>query len=233
MPTKNQREQLIHTATGQITIIISILVASWYYTIPQFMELSKTISGINSTIDGYTDIYKNGLAFDKINDLLKGDKSKEELLGIIQSAPIETKKILFKTVADQPYLSWINDEMDSNTSITEKKNLELKKARLNSILPTFDPVNNATSDESMNLRKYITFIENNIIHQFDIESDSPLGIQNIQYGKKNNLMPEKIGSFDTEINFKATNANIAKMINYINTLGRPDILTNPDSITGT
>ncbi len=232
MSTKNQREQLIHTATGQIAIITAILVASWYYTIPQFVGLSNTISGINSTIDGYTVIYKNGLTFERINDLLKGDKSKEELLGIIQSAPIETKKILIKTT-EQPYLSWINDEMDSKTSATEKKNLEIKRARLNSILPTFNPVANSLSDESMNLRKYITFIENNIIHQFDIESDSPLGIQNIQYGKKNSLMPETIGSFDAEISFKATNASIAKMIDYINALGRPDVLTNPDSITGT
>ncbi len=123
--------------------------------------------------------------------------------------------------------------MDSNTSIAEKKTLEMKKARINSILPTLNPIDSNETDESMNLRKYIAFIENNIIHQFDIESESPLGIQNIQYGKKNGPIPETIGSFDTEINFKSTNANIAKMLDYINTLGRPDVLINKDSTTET
>ncbi len=232
MSTKNQREQLIHTATGQIAIIAMILIASWYYTIPQYMTLSKIISEINATISGFSAIEKNWLSFERINELLRWNKAKEELLGIIQSAPIETKKILEKTTS-QPYLTWLNDEMESKTSENEKKNLSLKKARINSILPTFNAINKDATDESMNLRKYITFIENNIIHKFDLESGSPLGIQNIQYGKKNAIMPETIGSFDAEINFKATNANIAKMIDYINTLGRPDILINPDSVTGT
>jgi hypothetical protein len=42
-------------------------------------------------------------------------------------------------------------------------------------------------------------------------------------------MPETIGSFDNEISFKASNQNIAKMIAYINDLGKPDILTDSGS----
>jgi hypothetical protein len=38
-------------------------------------------------------------------------------------------------------------------------------------------------------------------------------------------MPEVVGSFDNEVAFKATNENIIKMINYINLLGHPEILT--------
>ncbi len=232
MSIKNQREQLIHTATGQATVIIAVLIASWYYSIPQYMELSNSVKNANTTIDLYNKNYKDGFSFEKINELLNWKKEREWLLELIQSAPIETKKILTKTT-EQPYLEWINSEMDSNTSIAEKKTLEMKKARINSILPTLNPIDSNETDESMNLRKYIAFIENNIIHQFDIESESPLGIQNIQYGKKNGPIPETIGSFDTEINFKSTNANIAKMLDYINTLGRPDVLINKDSTTET
>ena len=79
------------------------------------------------------------------------------------------------------------------------------------------------------MRRYIAFVENNILRQFGIESTAALGIQNIKYGKKGTDMPEVLGSFDTEITFTATNDGITKMIGYINTLGRPDILLDTGS----
>jgi hypothetical protein len=68
------------------------------------------------------------------------------------------------------------------------------------------------------MRRYISFVENNILKQFGIESTAALGIQNIKYGKKGSSTPEVLGSFDTEITFTATNDGIAKMIDYVNTL---------------
>jgi hypothetical protein len=44
-------------------------------------------------------------------------------------------------------------------------------------------------------------------------------------------MPETIGSFENDISFKTTNGDIAKMIEYINNLGKPVVLTDTGAIT--
>lgn len=74
------------------------------------------------------------------------------------------------------------------------------------------------------MRRYISFVEENILKQFGIESTVALGIQNIKYGKRGSPMPEVLGSFDTEIGFVSTNIGISKMIEYVNTLGHYEIL---------
>ena len=61
------------------------------------------------------------------------------------------------------------------------------------------------------MKKYITFVEENIIKKFDIETSASLSLQNITYGKKGTTMPEIVGSFDNEISFKSTNNNIIRI----------------------
>lgn len=53
MSTRNQREQLIHSATGQISIIIGVLICSWLYTIPLYKSLSEGVVNTNAAIDTY------------------------------------------------------------------------------------------------------------------------------------------------------------------------------------
>jgi hypothetical protein len=79
------------------------------------------------------------------------------------------------------------------------------------------------------MRRYISFVEENILKQFDIESTAALGIQNIKYGKRGTSMPEVLGSFDTEIGFTSKNIGISKMIDYVNNLGHYEILLDTGS----
>jgi hypothetical protein len=119
-------------------------------------------------------------------------------------------------------MTWLDSAIGASSS--DKKKLAIKKARLNSILPTLNPISNNLMEETVSMRKYISFIEENILKQFGIESNAALGIQNIKYGKRGTIMPETLGSFDTEIAFVSTNLGISKMIEYVNTLGHYDLL---------
>ena len=139
----------------------------------------------------------------------------------MQSAPKETQDVMVKRGAES-YMTWLNGEIGASSS--DKKKLAIKKARLNSILPTLNPVSNNLAEETVSMRRYIGFVEENILKQFDIESTAALGIQNIKYGKRGSSMPEVLGSFDTEIAFVSTNLGISKMIEYVNTLGHYEIL---------
>ena len=125
-------------------------------------------------------------------------------------------------VGSEPYMMWLNGAIGASS--TDKKKLAIKKARLNSILPTLNPISNNLSEETVSMRRYIGFVEENILRQFGIESTAALGIQNIKYGKRGSTMPEVLGSFDTEIAFVSTNLGISRMIDYVNTLGHYEIL---------
>ncbi len=225
MSTKNQREQLMHTIIGQIALIVAIVIGIWFYTIPLYTTLSASIASTNARIEAFTQTSQNGIPYKELDALLSKMTWQEELLGIIQSAPLETQNVI-KKVGWEPYLTWLKKAIDSNTSKDEKINLALKKARLNSILPTLNPISNNIQEETISMKKYIMFMEENIIKKFGIESSASLSIQNIKYGKKGALMPDVVGSFDNEIAFKTTNENIIKMIRYINLLGNPEILVD-------
>ncbi|NRH20512.1 hypothetical protein HOO68_00500 [Candidatus Gracilibacteria bacterium] len=222
MSTKNQREELVHSLMGQATTIIFVIIISWFYILPKYVALTDSIDKTNTLIKEYQDTYKNGILYTKLDGMLSS-KGKVELLSIIQSAPKETQ-VVIKNISGEPYLDWINSEI--NKSSTDEIKLSTKRARLNSILPTLNPINNNLIQETINLKKYISFIEINILKQFGIESITPLGLQGIRYGKKGGTIPESVGSIDTDITFKTTNGQIYKMINYINGLGKYDILND-------
>ncbi len=221
MALKNQREQLMHTMIGQITIMAMVIIITWIYVIPEYTTLAQSIVDTNAVVEKYNITAKDGIAYPELSSILQATKWKEELLAIIQSAPKETQDVILK-VGSEPYMSWLDGAIGASS--TDKKKLAIKKARLNSILPTLNPVSNNLAEETVSMRRYISFVEENIIKQFGIESNVALGIQNIKYGKRGSSMPESLGSFDTEMAFVSTNIGISKLIDYVNTLGHYEIL---------
>lgn len=219
---KNQREELIHSLIWQSTVIVFILIISWLYTLPKYVTLAESIDKTNALINEFHDIEKEGIPYIKFNDLLSS-KGKIELLSIVQSAPIETQNVIKKTWSDL-YLTWLNNEIIKSN--TDEQKLLIKKARLNSILPTLNPVNNNLTQDTINQKRYVYFVESNIFKKFDIENIMPLGIQSITYGKKGTSMPETIWYFDINMAFETTNGQIMQLIDYVNSLGKYDLLND-------
>ena len=122
------------------------------------------------------------ISFSNITTLLKA-RGQEELLGVIQSAPTEAQNVI-KKVGSGPYLAWLRTSIESNEATTEKTKIETKKARLNSILPTLSPLSNSISEDTVSMKKYISFVEENIIKKYSLDSVASLSLQNITYGKK-------------------------------------------------
>lgn len=227
MSTRNQREQLIHSATWQISIIVGVFIATWLYTVPLYTNISEWVTDTNIAIDKYLSTSKDWISYDTLIQKLKENSWKTDLLDIIESAPIATQEVI-KKVGWAPYLTWLDENITSSSD--EKNKLTIKKARLNSILPTLSPISNNLIEETINMKKYISFIETNILKEFELDSNAALWIQAISYWKKGTDTPEEIGSFNTELTFKSTNANISKLIDYINSLGHPEILLETGSI---
>ena len=226
MYTRNQREQLIHSAVWQISIIVGVLIASWLYTVPRYTAISAWVTDTNLAIDKFLSTSKDWIPYDTLIWKLKENNGKVELLGIIEAAPIATQEVI-KKVGWAPYLTWLDENIISSSD--DKNKLTLKKARLNSILPTLSPLSNNLMEETINMRKYISYIETNILKEFSLDSNVALGIQGVTYGKKGSDTPEEIGSFDLELTFKSTNEGINKLIDYINSLGHPELLLETGS----
>lgn len=158
-----------------------IILSTWMYVLPDYQVLSRSITDANTAISKFNETTKDGISYPELSTILAATKGKEELLAIIQSAPKETQNVILKT-GSEPYMSWLVNAIGASTS--DKKKLAIKKERLNSILPTLNPISNNLAEETVSMRKYIGFVEENILKQFGIDSTAPLGIQNIKYGKR-------------------------------------------------
>lgn len=74
MSSKNQREQLMHTAIGQIAIIALVLIGTWMYTIPLYTTLSASVTSTNAAIEKFKETSQNGIPYKSLDPLLKKNK---------------------------------------------------------------------------------------------------------------------------------------------------------------
>jgi ABC-type glycerol-3-phosphate transport system permease component len=74
MSTKNQREQLMHTAIGQIAMIVAVLVGTWLYTIPLYNTLSASVTSTNEIIEKFTQTSQNGIPYKDLDAILRKNK---------------------------------------------------------------------------------------------------------------------------------------------------------------
>ncbi len=70
MSTKNQREQLMHSVIGQITVIIFTLVVIWIYVVPPYQTLSESVLATNSVIEKYNESNLNGISYAELEKML-------------------------------------------------------------------------------------------------------------------------------------------------------------------
>ncbi len=74
MSTKNQREQLMHTAIGQVAMIVAVLLGTWLYTIPLYSKLSASITSTNEIIEKFSQTSQNGIPYKALDALLRANK---------------------------------------------------------------------------------------------------------------------------------------------------------------
>ena len=228
MISTSQREHLTYTAIGQAASLVAVWLLLWLYVLPGFATISTNIETANTAIDEYTTLRDNGIPFNELLKTLTPIKSKEELVKIIQAAPKETESAIKKQGKGE-YLLWLKNAIGNSDE--DKKKLVQAKQKLNSILPTMSPIGTNIDEENVTLKQYIRFIEGNILKTFDLKSNIPLGLQGIAYGDGRNGVPKNVGTFDLKLDFKATNNNIQKLINFVNNSGDPTILSDSGVIT--
>ncbi len=102
---------------------------------------------------------------------------------------------------------------------------------MNSIIPTLSPVSGNIEGKNLTLKEYIRYIEQSILAKYNFESNMVLGLQGITFGVKEQGMPESIGTFLFQIDFKGKNSDIASFIDYINKSGNPELLTSTGKLS--
>lgn len=228
MLSNSQKEHLTYTAIGQIFTLVVLGVFTYQYILPGLWEISEVKGKAQISIDSYNSVLKEGIDYAGLAKILESRPENAELVKIIQSDSKTTQEIIKKPGTSQKdYIDWIKWEII--LSAKDKDNLKLEKSKLNSIIPTMSPLSSSIEEENITLRKYVKFIENNILKRFNFDSNIIIGMQWITFGVKWGAIPENLGVFDFRIDFKATNSDIIKFIDYVNNAGKPDIL----SLSGT
>ncbi len=228
MLSNSQKEHLTYTAIGQIVTLAVLWVFSYQYIMPGISDLSLLRTNAQASVNTYNTTLIKGIEYAEVAKLLQGKTERAELIKVIQSDPKAAEAIIQKPIGiEKNYLDWLKWEIGSSEK--EKEILKLEKAKLNSIIPTMSPLSNNIEEDSITLRQYVRFIESSILKRFNFDSNVIIGMQGITFGTKGSNIPENLGMFDFRLDFKWTNGNIAKFIDYVNTAGKPDIL----SYTGT
>ncbi len=226
MLTNSQREHLVYTAIGQLVTLCVIGIWTYTYVVPGLNAIDDNITAANTSIEKYHKTEMDGLVFEDIVRLIGSKTEYAELLKIMNSDVAETNTILKKdsSVGDKSYLEWLKKSIWESTE--EKEAISQYKIKLNSILPTLSPVSWNIEEDNITLKKYIRFIETQIVKKFNLDSNLVLWIQWISLWDDVWGTPSNIGTFDLQIGFKAKNRDIANFIQFINNTGNPDLLTN-------
>lgn len=235
--TQTIREQLTYKAILQITFILIAVLLTVFYTQPKLAEVNDKVAQANITLENYKKLNENGIEFNILKNKIKSIGGYESLIALIdenieevnnQPKDIsEDKKIpevknIIKKEGNDPYLTWLTSV--SNSTTEEKDKIKTEKEKINTILPTLSPITDNNSEESITLRNYIAYVEQNILKKYNILSFSPLGITGINYNENQKDSKNPIGSFQLELNFNTSSDNVVKLIEHIKTSGKPDIL---------
>ncbi len=216
MISTSQKEHLTYTLILQVAILLWLAIVTWSYIVPGISKIGVSQAAAEESISLYNKTREDGMTFEDLGKKLTTMKWKEELLKIIKSAPTDTRTVIKKNVKWE-YTGWLNSVIANSDE--DKKKLSQAKQKINSILPTMSPISNSVDEEYITLKQYIRFIESEFLSTFDIQSNIVLGIQGVNYKAGSN-----VGTFDLRLDFKASNANIQKLITYVNESGNPEIL---------
>ncbi len=212
----------------QVLILFAVWLITWQYIIPGLSKIDDTLGKADKAIANYSEARDKWLEYGKLSAILTELWNKEELLKIIQATPVETQKALQKN-GNSEYLVWLKNAI--NASDEDKKKLIQSKKKINSILPTMSPISANIDEDNITLKQYIKFIEWRLIHDFNLDSNIALGIQGLVYGNNANGVPSNIGMFDLRLDFKASNKNIKKFIDFVNESWNNDILNKTELLT--
>lgn len=230
------REQLMFKAGLQVVLLVASLAAIFLYALPKYDEIALQVEASNAAVERYRGISENGIAFSDLVSTLRREGGNEELIKLVTNSPENVKNIIKKT-GNEAYLDWIANVLSSSDQ--DRALLVASRARINSIIPTLSPVSGNIDENSITLREYVTFVEQNILKKFSINSFAPLGIDGVKYQEEKSASSSEniiktadaIGEFSVKIDFQDTaNKNIADLLNYIDSLGEPSVLSESGTL---
>lgn len=226
------REQLTSIAILQILCLGGAGIFTVYYTLPKLEEISTQSKRTNEVIQKYESIETDGIPFGELVQTIESVGKNTELVEIIKKSPDDTKTAITKS-GSAPYLSWLTNALQSSGD--DQIKLEKAKAKINTIIPTLSPsINEKVQEDSITLKTYINYIEQSIIKKFSLDTNSPLGIEGINYTSDDTSngiggINNAIGFFDLTLTFKTSNMNLGRFLDFIKNTGNPAILgDDPD-----
>jgi hypothetical protein len=236
MLSNSQKEHLTYTAVWQVVILVALVLVIFRYIVPGVQEIGAQADRAQVSIDSYGATVKDGISDANLQSLLQGKIEYGELVKVIQSDINAAKEAIKKdnmsikeggtndySCTGVEYITCLKNVLWRSDK--EKENIKKEKAKLSSIIPTMSPFSNNIAEDNITLKQYVNYIEKTILKRFNFDSNVIIGMQGLTFGKKGGAVPESIGMFDFRLDFKASNDDIIKFIEYINESWKPTILS--------
>lgn len=216
--TESTQEQLTYKLGLQIFLTIAAIVFTMLFTLPKLETVNEQVETANIALENYDSMYKKGISKADLPAAAARVGNNSELIEIIKSAGDSLTPFITNSTS-KPYIEWLKNATNENEA--DQAKLADMQAKINSIIPTLSPLmstktQNNNFPKSVTLREFVTFVEQNILAKFNIQSLSPLGIDGITYKEnKDGVLENPVGEFTMDLSFKATNKNISELLTYI------------------
>lgn len=219
MISATQREHLMYTMVGQISILAFGISWIFYYIFPWYEIIQAKVDHTNTTIQWYYHIKANWLSTTDLQQLTWTDIRYEELRKLVASSSLQIDPILIKKGdKDQEYLKWIKNQLSESEE--ERNAVVAARAAINGILPTMTSIGGSIQERTLSVRDFILFMEEDIFQAFKLSGTQPIGINGINFAQDPSL-PLGVGYLDFDIPLKWSKDEISNRICTINEMGDP------------
>lgn len=215
----------------QVSLITLGIIGTVMYTLPTMEENTIKIETANAAVEKYQKLEQTGIAYNGLNAAINAVGNQSHLAEIVKKTDAAQITDIITKKESGNYLAWLSKEISQSDEIRQE--VENRRKRINTLIPTLNPINDSLDEESITLSNYISYFEGKILKEFKIESLAPLGIVGVEY--KNQFLGKElnpaIGFFKADIIFsKTASSKIVQLMNFIHETGDPKTLEQSDEI---
>ncbi|EKE30125.1 MAG: hypothetical protein ACD_2C00038G0002 [uncultured bacterium (gcode 4)] len=232
---KKEQKKIISSIWFNLSMIFVMGAVIWFYLMPEYEILHTQMTEANDIYTNLNKLKSDWLKadwFEKI--LIEENKMTQWMAEILKDKP-KVNKVIQK-VWNKDYMTWIKEEVLKWNEYS--KEAEDNDRIIWSILPVFYKYSDSNKGQGIgaNIKEQITlgsftkYVEDEILKKHDIESFSPVWIENITFDAddkpavaKAQKLNETIWSFAFNLDFEAKNKNIITLVDSIQKSWRLDI----------
>lgn len=236
MKTLDKKKQKALTTNVFVYVMLSAVfsLSMVSFVLPEMEAVEAQVVEVNALNASIRAMEAKGISPDdfKVNALKRGYK--------VQDGKQLEEVLRIPEKYQGKFLNWITEESNNIESLNRE--LEANRKIIGAILPVFTTSSllgsngdgDLTNKDHLTLRKFIEFVEVDLLAKHNLESASSVGIDKITFGS--GASTKNIGKFNLPLDLKGSNKDLVQLLEDIERSGKLTIqqgkLIDPKSLAG-